>query len=426
MEQPRINRTFISAIATVIALAAPLAARAAVVVGTGNPDLDVPAVQAAVDHGGRVVLKGHFSFNRDPTRPEGSDWRMVTVSNDVVISGTRDEYGDMTTIEGGTIPFSVDALGAHVTFQGLRFVGAKHRAIQVFAVSGLVIAYCRIEGVEPIADPVIEPGGGHLAFGIFVGTTLTGTPTLANPGHPENISGTLLISHNDIDVGEVAPGHTLGIAVFSAGKSPDTGVYLHVSGNNIRNVNERGLDFIKVGGRVHIEHNVITTNATADLATDKDPDVIHAVGSGSYLIAHNAIECRWATGAGIHLQGPPVVGDVITDAVVVDNDVTMSAPEGTVFGENSAGIDIRGFAQGNVVLNNRIRGRARAALAVIAQLQAGVQGNPGNNTFVLNHLEGFQSSLADVFVGPDVTNTLVIGRQATVEDQGIDTRIVGF
>jgi hypothetical protein len=43
-----------------------MAARAAVVVGTGNPDVDVPAVQAAVDHGGRVVLKGYFSFNRDP------------------------------------------------------------------------------------------------------------------------------------------------------------------------------------------------------------------------------------------------------------------------------------------------------------------------------------------------------------------------
>jgi hypothetical protein len=32
-------------------------------------------------------------------------------------------------------------------------------------------------------------------------------------------------------------------------------------------------------------------------------------------------------------------------AIVVDNDVTMSAPEGTVFGANSAGIEIRGFAQ---------------------------------------------------------------------------------
>jgi hypothetical protein len=133
-----------------------------------------------------------------------------------------------------------------------------------------------------------------------------------------------------------------------------------------------------------------------------DPDVIHAVGSGSYLIAHNSIDCAWATGAGIHVQGPPNLGGVIERAIV-DNDVTTSAPEGTVFGDNSAGIDIRGFAQGNVVLNNRIRGRARAALAVVAQGER----IPENNTFVLNDLEGFQSSLADVFVGPGVTNTVV-------------------
>src|SRR5215472_14681777 len=63
----QMKQTFIAAIATVVALGLPVAARAAVVVGTGNPDLDVPAVQAAVDHGGSVVLMGQFSFNRDPT-----------------------------------------------------------------------------------------------------------------------------------------------------------------------------------------------------------------------------------------------------------------------------------------------------------------------------------------------------------------------
>src|SRR5262249_26997656 len=40
-----------------------------VVVGTGDPDIDVPAVQAAVDQGGDVILQGHFSFDRPPTIP---------------------------------------------------------------------------------------------------------------------------------------------------------------------------------------------------------------------------------------------------------------------------------------------------------------------------------------------------------------------
>src|SRR5215469_8163689 len=46
---------------------ASTAAAQTVVVGTGNPDVDVPAVQAAVNQGGDVNLKGHFSFRRDPT-----------------------------------------------------------------------------------------------------------------------------------------------------------------------------------------------------------------------------------------------------------------------------------------------------------------------------------------------------------------------
>jgi hypothetical protein len=51
-------------------------------------------------------------------------------------------------------------------------------------------------------------------------------------------------------------------------------------------------------------------------------------------------------------------------ALVFDNDVIMSPPGGVVFGDFSAGIEVRGFAQDNVIANNRIRGRARAALAV--------------------------------------------------------------
>jgi hypothetical protein len=97
----------------------------------------------------------------------------------------------------------------------------------------------------------------------------------------------------------------------------------------------------------------------------------------------------------------------------------MSAPESAVFGTNSAGIEIRGFAQGSVVLNNRIRGRARAALAVVTQ----DRGVPGNNEFVSNDLEGFQPSLAGVLVDTGVTNTRVVGQKSKVQDGGIGTVI---
>jgi hypothetical protein len=145
------------------------------------------------------------------------------------------------------------------------------------------------------------------------------------------------------------------------------------------------------------------------------------VGSGSYLIAHNSIDCCWADGAtGINVFARAFAPEA--SAIVVDNYVTMSAPEGTVFGASSAGIQIRGFAQGNSVLNNRIRGRARAALAV----NNNNGGIPGNNSFVANDLDGFQSSLADIFIDAGATNTSVIGRPARVEDHGTGTVAAAF
>ena len=63
---------------------------------------------------------------------------------------------------------------------------------------------------------------------------------------------------------------------------------------------------------------------------------------------------------------------------------------------------------------------ARAALNVIDQNG----GMPGNNTFVSNDVDGFQSSLADIFLDAGVTNTSVIGRQASIEDHGSGTVVV--
>jgi hypothetical protein len=238
---------------------------------------------------------------------------------------------------------------------------------------------------------------------IFVGSTL-GPPTEARRGHPENLSGNLVISNNDIDVGGTAADFTLGITVFSAGKSPSQEADLRITGNNVRDITERAINVNLIGGRVSIEGNSITTGAISGPSNGVQPDAIHAVGSGSYIIAHNSIVNQWATGAGIRVQGSTWSPEA--SAIVMDNDVTMSAAAGTTFGANSAGIDIRGAAQSNVVLNNRIRGRARAALAQVAQRG----GTPGNNTFVSNDLEGFQATLRDIFVDAGVAHTTVLGR----------------
>src|SRR5437588_8526545 len=149
---PRAKRGLTSMICSVV-FAGAVAAQSVAVTGTGDPNVDVPAVQAAVDHGGRVVLTGHFSFDRPPTAPAGAIYsRMVTVSKNIVISGGLDGKGDMPSIEGGEWPFFVDAVDAHVTIQGLHFVRPQAGAIWVHAASGLAVTGCRIESIAPSAQ----------------------------------------------------------------------------------------------------------------------------------------------------------------------------------------------------------------------------------------------------------------------------------
>ena len=234
------------------------------------------------------------------------------------------------------------------------------------------------------------------------------------------------IADNDIDIQAQAGHNYLGIVVFGAGKSPDQEVDLHISGNQIMNSNERPINVYGIGGRVSIERNVITTTGGAGATVQPSGDVIHIVGPGSFLIANNTINCLWTSGqqAGIRLMTSP--GEAVSHAVVADNNVNMSAPEGTQFGSTSAAIEIRGASDGNIVLNNRIRGRANFALSVTASApgSADATGVPQNSIFITNDLTGFASTQADVFVDAGAASTIVVGGQSTVEDHGTGTAVV--
>jgi len=149
------------------------------------------------------------------------------------------------------------------------------------------------------------------------------------------------------------------------------------------------------------------------------PEVMRVVNIGSYVIAHNSIRCEWpdpqAKGISVFSQ---IAQWEEERAIVADNDVTMSPPD-EFSGDLGAGIDVRGFARFNVVTNNSIRGRAKAAV-LVEVFKGGV---PDNNELVLNHFGGFEASDADVVVGSGVTNTRVVGR-GTLDDQGTGTVIV--
>jgi hypothetical protein len=117
-------------ITVTMALATSALAKATMVIGTGNPDVDVPAVQAAVNLGGDVVLMGHFSFDTPPTiltafQTIGFPPATILTSKPVAISGVADAI-----IGRGTIPLYVAAPGASVSIQNVHFVSPAKSAMR--------------------------------------------------------------------------------------------------------------------------------------------------------------------------------------------------------------------------------------------------------------------------------------------------------
>jgi hypothetical protein len=387
MKMRALHRIFFTAIVAVASFTATVAAQT-VVVGTGDADIDIAAVQTAVDRGGAVALRGRFSFDNPPTRHGTLPDLMATilVSKDVTISGAWDEQGEMTTIAGGEIPFAVEARGAAVRIEKLRFVRPKLYGIFVDAVSGLTIESCTIENLEPPPVPG-QSTGIRFVSGIYV-ATLLGLPNRERPGNPENISGKLSILNNQISVSEAAD-QGMGVMIVSVGDRENP-VDVDITGNTIRNTTLKGINVWQIGGRARIERNIVTTSV---VYTSHPPNYvagIHCACSGSYLIAHNLINVGDPNGAGIRIKGCSV-GGATERASITDNDVFMAAAEGVVLGVGSAGIEIKGLARGAVVQRNRIRGRARVGLSVAPDKA----GNPTGNTFDRNDQEHFISSLAD-------------------------------
>ena len=332
---------------------------------------------------------------------------MVLVSQAVEIEGAEDEHGAMTTIEAGAIPLLVNAPGHRVTIRGLRFVRPFMSAVFVFAVRDFTIDSCRVEGLTT------SFGGISEAIGIM---TTNGPPNpTTDPGKPENVSGSLLITNNDIDAATVNGGTTLGVVIFGVGVV-GAEVEVHVSGNTIRNASEVTINLRAIVGQAYIEENVLTMSSVSESQVVRV--AIKVVNFGPYLIARNTIECTSAQCVGISVFSPYVEWPII-GSIVEDNDVTMSPPPGTVFVQESAGIVVFRIARENIVRRNTIRGSARAGISIPT---TGIPGVPTDNAFMHNIFAGFTGSLADIYVGDGALRTLIVG-PGTVVDRGTGTII---
>ena len=380
------------------------------VMGTGDASHDVRALQDALDRGGAIKLQGRFSLAAAPTKPVAallaSAWypaaAELLISKAVDISGVRDARGQMATIEAGMIPLYVDAPGKHVSIRGLRFLQPRHTGILVAAVRGLEISSSRFEGIVPSAD-----GSGAISI-----NTRGEMPLPSSAGKPENISGDLLIAHNEIDAtGGTRQAPTAGVTVFSVGGFPGERVRLDIISNHISNTTAPAINIRHVDGSVRVVGNTVQTSAE----TVGDVDAVRLVNAGSILMANNTVECKWSNAAAIQVFSP--FSDWPTERVTVeDNTVLMSPPPNVTLGDYSAGISIRGFARGIIVRRNHLGGHAYAALSMYA-FRGGV---PRDNVFIDNRLDGFRSTVADIFVGSGVTRTHIAG-SGSLSDHGTAT-----
>lgn len=390
-------------VVTLLVWQAPVPAVAQVtIVGTGNAAADVAAVQAAVDAGGLVRLQGTFSFDVPPV-----DDRTVLVTTAVAIEGVPDANGNLPAIVGGVKPFQVNAPSAPFAIRGIRFVDAQLTVIEVRAAHGVTIERCRIDRVVPLFASAI---GSNLAIGVVLGFFTSG-----------GVTGDVSIADNQIDIGGTASDRTEAIAAIGVGH-PDHPISLRVAGNVIRNTTAHGIDIRNITGAAAVERNDVRTGTIGGQAVpfgDRFVDGIRCLGAGSYLIAHNQVDVGFENGAGIRLQGGPTAP--VASAMVFANDILMTVPDGAVHGLESAGIEVRRAAAGNTISSNRIQGRARAALALLAE--AG--GVPANTAFIGNNHTGLAASVADVLVGSGVIGTTVIGGQGRLVDQGIGTIVKG-
>jgi hypothetical protein len=217
-----------------------------IIFGQNNPAVDVPAVQAAVDQGGTIRLKGTFNFGST-----GS----VVITKDVDIAGEKG-----TLVKGGLLSFNAKVPaqlppahpGPKVSIRDIHFDGAAFAPIHLAYISGAVVRGNKITNVITVKyTPDMD-----INTGVIIGPRVL-RPVAYVPGVA---TGTIIIKDNEIDVIPSNLLKTMGFGVFVAWTT---------------------------GANIVLTHNVISgagRNAVGSYDNYLGPD-----GAGKTLIAHNQI-----------------------------------------------------------------------------------------------------------------------------------------
>lgn len=412
-------RTHLSLLLPVLllCLTGPAMAAQTLVIGTGKPAQDVRNVQAAVDKGGLVRLRGDFNFGK-----EGR----VRITKDVDIRGEADSIGEAeTTITGGFwtfyAPLPVKGAppadkGPIVSVSAIRFTRAASTPLHFPYVGGLDVRGCTVTDVIPRPAPIRWSGGDSLPFqaGIVVGNRID---------HPKGplkraVTGTVRIENNRFLMENGRPEAVAGFGVLV---DWTWGAEVTVARNTVHRASRNGIEILdnvrsdKGRGFIRVLGNRITTEDQG-IAWPHDfgPNGIVAgwyfdtSGGGDFsrnnpiTLGNNRIEGRGEKSTGLLLY--------TNDVVATCNDIVMGG------GTGARGIvqtGSRGF-----FANNRIRGQSRYALYCHAfeSLQATA------NTFAWTDLTDYTAIRSQIYLAGTLNS--VIGPAPSIMDKGKGNRHV--
>jgi hypothetical protein len=411
------QRIFIFLFAALFLAAAPARAEDAEVMATGDPARDVPNVQAALDKGGTVRLRGHFDF--------GENGR-VKITKNVRILGRLDGSDEpLTTITGGDwtfySPLPVDTAppgkdGPLIVVRNLRFDGATGTPLHFAYAGGLEIGHCVVTNVAPKNAAITWSQGDSLPFqaGIVVGNRLI---------HPEGdlkgaVTGTVLIEANRLEMINDDPEETAGYGVLA---DWTTGAEMTIRDNVIERTSRNGIEALdneldaKGKGFLRIESNrIVTDNAGIAYPNKFGPNGIVAGwyfdtrGGADFTRNSRAV----ITGNRVEARGEESIGLLLyaNDLVATCNDIVMGGGRGA---RGVVQTGSRGF-----FANNRVRGRANYALFCypFEALTATA------NTFAWTELGLFTGFKGQVLLGGRVN--VVVGTVPSLIDRGQGNRVV--
>jgi hypothetical protein len=386
--------------------------------GQNNLSIDVQAVQTAVSQGGDVILKGTFDFG---------DKGSVTISKDVKIVGEKDSQGiPITKIKGGLQTFfsplpaqlPPQVSGPKITIQYIHFDRTLAYPIYIAYCSGATIAGNKITNVQPLAaTPEM-----NVSVGIMVGTNWI-QPRATRKYQPGAITGVVTIENNDLDMANDTPAKTFGQGIFVHWA---TGITLQISGNTVKNCSRNSIEAMDNylgddgSGSVVIRDNKVTT-ATVGIPfpSPRTPNGIlvgwffDGTGEGAsnakqnmkHTIANNTVRARGETSMGMWIAS--------NEVMVEKNQIITEKQSATPIVVNSAQCQI---------MRNKIEGMGASAIS-ISPLRS-LKGS--HNRCEGNDLSAFNASEAEVILGKDSKNNVVMGSSGKGKDLGMDNQITGL